>query len=168
MNYINEIINKYQSSKNIGLTTTKAKEYLLKQGLNELKKEKKKSFLFTLLKQFHDPTIYLLLVAVILSLFLKEFIDVIIIMVVLIANSLIGAFQEYNAEKALDSLKKLSSPHANVLRDGKLVKIPINEVVLGDVVHLQEGDIVPSDLLLFEVNSLGMMVAEEKAKYNCK
>lgn len=154
MNYINEVINKYKTSINIGLSSIKAKEYLSKQGLNELKKEKKKSFFFTLIKQFNDPTIYLLLVAVILSLFLKEFIDVIIIMVVLIANALIGAFQEYNAEKALESLKKLSSPHANVFRDGKLIKIPINEVVLGDLVYLQEGDIVPSDLLLFEVNSL--------------
>jgi Ca2+-transporting ATPase len=111
-------------------------------------------FILTLLKQFNDPTIYLLLIAVALSLFLKEFIDAVIIIIVLIINSFVGAIQEYKAEKALDSLKKLSSPHAGVIRESKLYKVLASEIVLGDIIYLQEGDIVPSDILLFDINNL--------------
>lgn len=154
MSYFNKLISDYHTSVNVGLTKNEVEKKLNNEGLNQLKKQKEKSFFIILLKQFNDPTIFLLLIAVVLSFFLKEYIDVVIIIIVLIINSLVGAFQEYKAEKALESLKKLSSPHANVVREGKLIKIPSYNVVLGDIVYLQEGDIVPCDLFLFDVNSL--------------
>lgn len=154
MSHLDSLIKKYQTSNKIGLNNLEVNKRKEKEGLNELKKEKKKSFFLTLIKQFNDPTIFLLLIAVVLSIFLKEYIDVIIILIVLIINSLIGAFQEYKAEKALESLKKLSSPHASVLREGKIIKIPSYEIVTGDIIVLQEGDVVPCDLFLFETNSL--------------
>ena len=154
MSHLDSLIKKYQTSNKIGLNNLEVNKRKEKEGLNELKKEKKKSFFLNLIKQFNDPTIFLLLIAVVLSIFLKEYIDVIIILIVLIINSLIGAFQEYKAEKALESLKKLSSPHASVLREGKIIKIPSYEIVTGDIIVLQEGDVVPCDLFLFETNSL--------------
>ena len=154
MSYIKEIVQQYNTSLVNGLTNSEANQRLVKEGYNSLKEEKKQTFILTLLKQFNDPTIYLLLIAVALSLFLKEFIDAIIIIVVLIINSFVGAIQEYKAEKALDSLKKLSSPHAGVIRESKLYKVLASEIVLGDIIYLQEGDIVPSDILLFDINNL--------------
>ena len=154
MSYFNKLINDCNTSVNVGLTNHNAEKRLHSKGLNQLKQQKGKSFFLVLLKQFNDPTIFLLLIAVILSLFLKEYIDVAIIIIVLIINSFVGSLQEYKAEKALESLKKLSSPHANVFREGKLIKIPSYNVVVGDIVYLQEGDIVPCDLFLYNVNSL--------------
>ena len=154
MKYLEHLIEEHEVRINIGLNEAEAKKRLAKNGLNELKKAKSQSFLITLIKQFNDPTIYLLLFAVVLSFFLEEYLDVIIILIVLILNAFLGAFQEFKAEKALESLKKMASPHANVLREGKLIKIPAYNVVDGDIVYLQEGDIVPCDLFLFETNSL--------------
>ena len=154
MSYLESLKKQLNANLNNGLTSNEVNRRQNLYGLNVLKEEKKKSFFITLLKQFNDPTIYLLLFAVILSILLKEYLDVVIILIVLIINSFIGAFQEYKAEQALESLKKLSSPHASVIRDARLIKIPSYEVVVGDIIYLQEGDIVPADLFLFETNSL--------------
>ena len=154
MSYLELLKKQLNANLNNGLTSNEVNRRQNLYGLNVLKEEKKKSFFITLLKQFNDPTIYLLLFAVILSILLKEYLDVVIILIVLIINSFIGAFQEYKAEQALESLKKLSSPHASVIRDARLIKIPSYEVVVGDIIYLQEGDIVPADLFLFETNSL--------------
>ena len=154
MDYLNYLLEKYQTSLNNGLTSFSSKEKLFKEGENVLKEKKKRSPILVFLKQFNDPTIYLLFIAIILSIFLKEFIDALIIVLVLLVNSIVGAIQEIKAEKSLEALKKLSSFSTNVIRDGKKIRIPSSNIVLGDIVCLEEGDIVPCDVFLFEINEL--------------
>lgn len=154
MGYLDQLINKYKTSINVGLSTSLSQERLIKEGYNVLKKKKSKSIFLVFLNQFLDPTIYLLFASIIVSFLLKEYLDCIVIFLVLIINSLIGTLQEFKAEKALEALKKMSSPHAMCLRDSSLIKIPSFEVVNGDIVYLNEGDIVPCDLFLFECNNL--------------
>lgn len=154
MDHLNKIIAEKKVDLKNGLSSNEVLIRLKNYGYNEIEKKKKQSFFITLINQFNDPTIYLLLVAVALSFFLKEYVDVAIILIVLLVNAIVGSFQEFKAEKALEELKRLSSLHANVIRDGKIVKEEPCNLVIGDIVYLQEGDIVPADLFLYEVNSL--------------
>lgn len=137
-----------------GLTTFEAEKNIKEYGLNIFYKEKKESILKIIIQQFNDSTIYLLLIASFLSILLKEYIDAVIIFVVLLINTSIGTIQEYKAKKALESLKNLSTPVAKVLRDNKLVTIDVTKVTIDDIVILEEGDIVPADLILLESNIL--------------
>lgn len=137
-----------------GLTTKEANEQIEKYGKNELKEQKKKPMLFRFALQFHDVTIYILMAASVISFFLREFFDGCVILFVIFLNALIGMLQEAKAEKSLEMLKKISSPTAWVMRDGEKRKIPCEEVTMGDVVILEEGDIVPADLVLLEAVEL--------------
>ena len=136
-------IESLNSSKS-GLTSTEAKNRLEKYGYNELPKEKKFTTLFMFLNQFRDPLILLLIFAGCLSLFLHEMVESIAIFVIVFLNAILGFFQEYRAEKAIEALEKISAPIAKVLRDGKEQKIPAREVVVGDILLLEAGDIVPA------------------------
>jgi len=136
--------------KYVGLTNEEVKINIEKYGMNVLNKQKKKTFIKILLSQLKDSTIYLLIVAGSLSLLLKEYIDAFIIFFVLVLNSIIGTIQEYNAEKSLEALKKLTSPICKVFRDGELVNIEVDKLTINDIVYLEEGDIVPADILLLE------------------
>lgn len=140
--------------KYVGLTNEEVKINIEKYGMNIINKQKKKSFIKILLSQLKDSTIYLLMVAGILSLLLKEYIDAIIIFSVLVLNSIIGTIQEYNAEKSLEALKKLTSPMCKVFRNNELVNIEVDKLTIDDIVYLEEGDIVPADIQLLESNYL--------------
>ena len=137
-----------------GLSSNEATDNLKKYGLNVLSKKENKSLLKIVLNQFKDSTIYLLIIAGVLSLLLKEYIDAVIIFTVLVINTLIGSFQEYKAEKSLDALRKLTSPMCKVYRDNKLISLEVSQVTIDDLIYIEEGDIVPADLKLIETNSL--------------
>ena len=137
-----------------GLSLNKVNENQKKYGKNIISDKKKKTLFKIILSQLKDATIYLLLVADVLSILLKEYLDAIIILVVLVLNTIIGTLQEYKAEKALDELKKMTSPKAKVFREGQLNYIDVSELTIDDVVYLEEGDIVPSDMILLETSSL--------------
>ncbi len=141
--------NKYQ-----GLSLSEVKENQRKYGENLFSKEEKKSLIKIVLSQFKDSTIYLLIIAGSLSLILKEYLDCIIIFLVLLINTTIGTIQEFKAEKSLDALKKLSSPKCKVFRDSQLISIEVKDLTIDDIVYLEEGDIVPGDLILLESNYL--------------
>ena len=102
-----------------GLTQQEARARLNKNGYNELKDDEKKSVLSMVFEQLNEPLIYVLLVAAAASLFLHEVSDTLIILVVVAMNAVVGVIQEGKAQKALEALKKLQSPHALVLRDGQ-------------------------------------------------
>lgn len=131
-----------------GLAEKEAERRLASNGRNELAQEKKKTAAAALLEQLNDPLIAVLLVAAFVSFLLKEISDAMIIAAVILINAVVGVIQEGKAQKALDSLKKLTSPLAAVRRDGKIREISAPELVVGDIVLLEAGKQVPADLRL--------------------
>ncbi len=137
-----------------GLTESEAAERLKKDGPNELKKGKKKTMAATFLEQLNDPLIAVLLVAAFISFMLKEISDAMIISIVVIVNAAVGVIQEGKAQKALESLQRLTSPKASVRRQGMRKEIPAGELVKGDIVILEAGMQVPADLRLVKTWNL--------------
>lgn len=151
---IQETCRYFQTDEDGGLTRQAAEERLGRDGKNELEQEKKKTPAAAFLEQLNDPLICVLLVAAFVSFLLKEVSDAVIITVVILVNAAVGVIQEGKAQKALDSLKKLTSPHAVVRRDGKILEIPAAELVTGDIVILEAGAQVPADLRLLKTWNL--------------
>lgn len=137
-----------------GLDSKEAEKRLLKNGPNAIKEKKGKSPIVMFLSQFNDPMIYILLAAAFVSILLKEAADSAIILIVVVLNGIVGYIQEARAEKAIDALKKLSSPKALVRRDGHAVEIEASQLAEGDIVLLDAGRIVPADLRLIESSNL--------------
>ncbi|BAK80864.1 calcium-translocating P-type ATPase, PMCA-type [Candidatus Arthromitus sp. SFB-rat-Yit] len=137
-----------------GLSTSYASKLLQKNGTNELNKEIKKSLLKLIFDQINNILIYILILSNIISFFLGSHKEAIIIFLVIILNSSIGIIQEYKSEKSLESLKKLSSPKSIVKRDNKIIEINSENLVVGDIVLLDAGRIVPADIRLFECANL--------------
>ncbi len=131
-----------------------AQRRLVRFGPNELEEERRKSRLTLLLEQFKSFLLVILLFAMTLSAVLGEYVDVLVILAVVIASAVLGFFQEYQAEKALEALKRLAAPTASVVRDGKETELPARELVPGDVVLLTVGGRVPADARLIEEMSL--------------
>jgi len=150
---INDVFRKLRTSKN-GLSEDDAKKRLIKYGPNVIKREKRRSPFLIFLDQFKSPLIILLLIATILSLAIGETIDAITIIAIVITSSILGFYQEYRAEQAVEALRKLVTPTARVIRDGKEKEIPAHDVVPGDVIVLSSGDRVPADARLIEVINL--------------
>jgi len=150
---VSDVLKELKSSKN-GLTDKEAKKRLLKYGANELEKAKGTTALKIFLDQFKNGLILLLIFAGILSLFLKQNVEAVAIYFIVLLNAILGFVQEYRAEKALEELKKMSAPTAKVLRHGKEMKVPAKEIVPGDILMLEAGDIVAADSRLIEVSSL--------------
>lgn len=148
-----KILEKFKTSLN-GLSSQEASARLEKYGPNELKEEKKKHPIVLFLLQFADVLILLLIVAAIAAYFVGDVIDTCVILIVVILNAVIGFIQEYRAEKAMEKLKSLVSTEAVVKRNGEVVKVAGNELTIGDIVLLEEGDKVPADLILIETNEL--------------
>ncbi|WP_415953933.1 calcium-translocating P-type ATPase, PMCA-type [Methanobrevibacter woesei] len=148
-----KILEKFKTSLN-GLSSQEARARLEKYGPNELKEEKKKHPIVLFLLQFADVLILLLIVAAIAAYFVGDVIDTCVILIVVILNAVIGFIQEYRAEKAMEKLKSLVSTEAVVKRNGEVVKVAGNELTIGDIVLLEEGDKVPADLILIETNEL--------------
>jgi len=142
-----------------GLSDKEAHKRLKKFGPNRLPEPKKRSAFIRFLLQFNDILIYVLIAAAIVTALLGHWVDTGVILGVVILNALIGFIQEGKAEDALEAIKKMLSPTAMVLRNGKQLTIPAEELVPGDVVLLQSGDRVPADLRLFRVKGLQIQEA---------
>ncbi|MGF3226027.1 cation-translocating P-type ATPase [Facklamia sp. P12932] len=154
-----EIISELDTDIKSGLSQTEVKKRLEQYGENTLKEEETRSLLQKFVDQFKDFMIIVLLVASVISAFVGYMegegpTDSIIILIVVLLNAVLGVFQEAKAEDAINALRDMSSPEANVLRDGEYMKIKSTELVPGDVVSLEAGDIVPADIRLVETNSL--------------
>ncbi len=137
-----------------GLSNHEAEQRLHHCGFNELKIERLIVPWKIFLQQFTSPLVWILLIALIISLFLNEKIDALVIGIIIVFNALFGFFQEFRAEKAIEALKKLTSLQAKVIRDGRETKIDSKYLVPGDIIVLDSGDKVPADARLFEVHSL--------------
>lgn len=141
-----------------GLTMAEAGRRRKLYGTNEMKAARKKTVLESFLGQLNDPLIYVLIVAATVSVFLGEVSDAIIIGVVVFVNATVGVLQEGKARKALESLKKLTSPKAMVIREGRRIEIPAAELVKGDLVCLEAGCQVPADMRL--VSAVNLKIEE--------
>ena len=137
-----------------GLTSAQAAERLERFGKNALAEGKKKSGLQVFLEQFKDLLVVILLVAAVISAVSGNLESTIVIFAVLILNAILGTVQHFKAEKSLESLKAMSSPTAKVLRDGRRAIIPSAQIVPGDIVELEAGDMVVADGRILENFSL--------------
>ena len=159
MKYFNinltKVIETLNTNFETGLNDDQVKERQDKFGLNKLEDEKQKSIIKLLFEQINDVMIYVLLVAALITIIVnREFTDAIIILIVVMINAVVGVAQELKAEKALNALKEMTNPKAVVLRNGKLEEIESQYLVVGDVVLLEAGRVVPADLRLIETMSL--------------
>lgn len=150
----NEILQELNVDEKNGLSSTEALRRLEKYGKNKLETKKKKTLFKQFLSQLKDVMIYILIIAAIISAFLGEISDALIILLVIIINAVIGVIQESKAEKALDALKELSTPKALVKRDGSLKEILSEDIVPGDIVIIDAGRYIPGDLRLIDTANL--------------
>ncbi len=133
-----------------GLSTNAAEEKLLQTGPNELQEGKKKSIAGMFLAQLKDVMILILLGAAIISGIIGDLTDTIVILVIVLLNALIGFFQEFRAEKAMQALKKMTITQAKVMRDETVTWLSASSLVPGDIVFLEAGNAVPADLRILE------------------
>ncbi len=137
-----------------GHSKERAATLLQEKGANVLQEGKRKSTLQVFLSQFADLLVIILITAAIISMMSDNVESTIVIFAVIIMNAVLGTVQHKKAEKSLDSLKSLSSPNAKVIRDGQKIEIPSSEVVPGDIVVLEAGDMVVADGRILENFSL--------------
>lgn len=137
-----------------GLLTTEAMERLQKNGPNELPRGKKVTLLQRIIAQFKDLMILILIVAAIVAAFAGELSDTIIILLVVVLNAAFGVFQETKAENAIDALQKMSTPTTRVRRDGQIAQLSSKELVIGDVILLEAGDIIPADVRFLKTQNV--------------
>ena len=150
---ISEILNILQTREE-GLTEGEAAGRLQKYGLNQLNEGKKKKVFSMFLEQFRDIMILILLTAAIISGFIGELTDTVVILCIVVINALIGFFQEYRSEKAMLALKQMAVPFTKVLRDGIQLSETATKLVPGDIVLLEAGDAVPADLRILSSTNL--------------
>ncbi|MEG3862357.1 magnesium-translocating P-type ATPase [Microcoleus sp. herbarium12] len=139
-----------------GLSGQDAKQRLSQYGANSLKQTRKSSALMLLLNQFKSPIIVILILAAVLSIFLKDALDAIIILTIVLISGLLGFWQERGASNAVEKLLALVQVKATVLRDGQSQEIPNEEVVPGDIVVLCAGKNIPGDCLVLESKDLSV------------
>jgi len=143
-----------------GLTTADAQKRLTEYGPNTIPERRHRTLLAMLLGQFADFMIMVLLAAALISGFIGELLDTIAILVIILLNAIIGMIQEFRAERAVAALREMTAPEAQVLRDGQTVSLVATELVPGDVILLEAGNVVSADLRLLEVEE---MQADESA-----
>ena len=146
-----EVLNNLKTNEAYGLTkdevTKRQKEY----GKNKLEEKKKESYLIKFIKQFNDFMIIILIIASILSAVISfmqgenDYVDSIIIIGIVMFNALMGVIQEAKAEKSIESLKQMTPQMAKVVRNGKGILVPAEELVKGDIIELEAGNFVPAD-----------------------
>ena len=149
----NDVLNHFNVTKE-GLSTEQVNKSKEENGFNELTEKKKKSVLVVFLEQFKDLLVGILIVAALISMATGDVESTLVIFAVIIMNAILGTVQNVKAEQSLNSLKALSSPNAKVIRNGVKVEIPSREVVPGDIVVLEAGDLVVADGRIIESFSL--------------
>ncbi|MCJ7465931.1 MAG: cation-transporting P-type ATPase [Maribacter sp.] len=151
---IEDVLQYLNSDPNAGLSDEEAAKRLLRYPYNEIPKNRPKSKGRILFDQFADPIIYILIGATVLAFFLKDWQEGIAILVVILITVLIGFFMELQAVKSLESLRKIGQTNAQVIRSGKNAKIRASELVPGDILLLEVGDIITADARLIQTENL--------------
>jgi len=149
-----EVLEELNVNPAVGLTSEEAEARLKKYGQNKLKGKPKKSLISLFFAQLKDMLIYVLLSAAVITVVIGEYVDAIIILLVVILNAVIGVVQEYKAEKAIEALQKMTTPKSLVRRDGEIKEISSEQIVPGDIVIIDTGRFIPADLRLIESANL--------------
>lgn len=148
-----ELLQQMNSSMN-GLTAEEAKKRLEQYGYNKLQEGKRKGVLQVFAEQFADLLVIILIIAAIISALTGGLEGTIVILAVLILNAILGTVQHFKAQKSLDSLKAMAAPNARVIRDGQKMEVPAAELVPGDILLLEAGDVTAADGRVLENHSL--------------
>ena len=156
---IDEVVQYSKTDLKIGLSSPEVKKRLDEVGPNQLEEKKGRTPWDMFLGQFKDVLVLILLISALVSFILGEVSDAIVIAIILILNATLGVVQEYKAEKSLAALKKMTTPNALVIRDGKQARIEATQLVPGDIVLLESGDHIPADLRLSMVTNLKIQEA---------
>ncbi len=158
MNYfdqdVKEVLDSLGTTKESGLSDAQVMESREKYGENAISEEKPKSILSVFIEQFADLLVIILIVASIISMFTDNIESAIVILVVITMNAILGTVQHVKAQKSLASLKAMSAPNARVIRNGKQVEIPASEVVVGDILLIEAGNVAAADGRILEAASL--------------
>ncbi|WP_195918777.1 cation-translocating P-type ATPase [Lactococcus lactis] len=162
---VNEVLEETKSQFE-GLSPKEVENRQAKDGFNELKEKKKTSTWQLFIDTLKDPMVIILLLVAFVQLFLGEFVESLVIFIVLMINSVVAVVQTKRAESSLDALRQMSAPSAKVLRNGEKTSIPARELVVGDIVSLEAGDFIPADGRLIDVQNLrveeGMLTGESE------
>lgn len=150
----NEVIADLATDPTTGLLSEEAEKRLGTIGANVFSEHKKPSIFMLFFEQINSPLIYILIAATLISIVVEEYSDAVIIVIVILLNATIGVIQESKAEKALEELKKMTTPKAIVKRDGMIKEIASEHVVPGDIVMIDAGRFIPADLRLIETANL--------------
>jgi len=149
-----EVLQELMVDPTTGLTNAEAEKRLAKHGPNKLKGKPKKSVFALFLGQLQDMLIYVLLASAFITILIGEYVDAIIILLVVVLNAVIGVVQEFKAEKALEALQQMTTPKALVRRDGEVKEVSSEELVPGDIVLIDAGRYIPADLRLIDSANL--------------
>jgi len=149
-----EVVSRLKTDETYGLPLLEVNRRRTRFGPNILSQAKGETKLQVFFRQFQQPLVYILLVATVLTIVLREWVDAAVIFAVVLVNSLIGFFQEAKALKAIQALSKVMGSDANVIRGGEITRVPASDLVPGDLVKLQSGDRVPADLRLLQTRDL--------------
>ena len=162
---VNEVLEETKSQFE-GLSPKEVENRQAKDGFNELKEKEKTSTWELFIDTLKDPMVIILLLVAFVQLFLGEFVESLVIFIVLMINSVVAVVQTKRAESSLDALRQMSAPSAKVLRNGEKTSIPARELVVGDIVSLEAGDFIPADGRLIDVQNLrveeGMLTGESE------
>ncbi|WKB47638.1 cation-translocating P-type ATPase [Lactococcus lactis subsp. lactis] len=162
---VNEVLEETKSQFE-GLSPKEVENRQAKDGFNELKEKKKTSTWELFIDTLKDPMVIILLLVAFVQLFLGEFVESLVIFIVLMINSVVAVVQTKRAESSLDALRQMSAPSAKVLRNGEKTSIPARELAVGDIVSLEAGDFIPADGRLIDVQNLrveeGMLTGESE------
>ncbi len=152
-NKVSDVLTELQTAEN-GLSSAKAEENIAKYGENKISEGKRKGVLQVFFEQFLDLLVIILIVSALISVFTGEIASTIVIICVIVMNAILGTIQHFKAEKSLEALKSMSSPTAKVIRDGNVYALPATSITVGDVVMVEQGDIIPADGRVISSSSL--------------
>jgi len=153
---LNELETEFQSNLGCGLTLEQVEANREAYGKNALEEKKKTPMILKFLGEFKDPLIIILIIAAVVSVIVDphEWIESVIIMVVVLINAILGLYQENKAEKSLEALKKMSAASCKVIRNNAIATIATEELVVGDIILVEAGDSVPADARIIECSNL--------------
>ena len=153
-----EVLDELKTSQE-GLSDDEAARRLAEHGYNRLRSRPPKTVLQMLKEQISDPMVLILIGAAVLSAVLREWTEAFVIFLIVILNAVISIVQEKSAQTSLEALKQIGAPTARVLREGEESVIPASELVVGDIVFLSDGDMVPADIRLLDSANLKIQEA---------
>ncbi|MCV3262661.1 cation-transporting P-type ATPase [Vibrio harveyi] len=151
---VEETLTQFNVSTEQGLTSEEVEQRQAEHGKNELQEQEGKSALELFLHQFKNPLIFILGIGAIVSFFTYHLVDAIAITVIIFINAIIAFWQEFKAQKGMEALREMAAPTAQVRRNGEWVDVLARDIVPGDILKINAGDILAADVRIIEVRTV--------------